>query len=306
MTQRMHDIGKPNLPAWRSLLYVPVVNEKFVNTAHTRGADAIILDLEDSIALSRKDEARTLVAAAAAKVAQNGADVLVRINSPWRMAICDLEAVVMSKVSGLVLTKVASAQHVQIVSEVVAELEAERGMPIGSTQFVVLIETAAACLRMEEIAHADPRIVAMTLGTEDFAASCGMQPDDDALYVPKMQMLIHARAAGILPLGFIHTVVDYKDLDGLRAAAMRARRLGFVGAAIVHPAQVAIVNEAYSPGADEVERATRIMEATRTAAAAGTGAYEVDGKMVDAPVVERARTLLERHEAITQRLKKTS
>lgn len=294
---------KRELPAWRSLLYIPAVNDKFIATAHTRGADALILDLEDSVAPARKEEARQRVAAAAEKIAATGNDVLVRINSPWRLAIRDVEAAVGPHVKALVLPKVASAQHVQIISEVVEEMEHARGMTPGSTKFIVLVETAEAYPRMEEIANSDIRVVAMSLGTEDFTASCGMHADEDAVYIPKMQMLIYAKAAGIIPLGFIHTVADFKDTEGLRRAAARARKLGFMGASCIHPLQVAVVNEAYSPTADEVAHARRVMEAARKAETEGVGAYTVDGMMVDVPIVERARSILSRYEAIAARLK---
>jgi len=289
------------LPAWRSLFFVPVTNDKFVDTAHTRGADALILDLEDSVAAARKEEARGRLAEAAQKVARGGADVLVRINRPWRLAVRDVEAAVSPAIHSLVLPKVANAHHVRILSEIAAECEQARGMVVGTTKFVALVETADAFPRMEEIAHADPRVVAMSLGSEDFSASCGMEPGDDGLYVPKMHMLVLARAAGILPLGFIGTIADYKDLDGLRTAARRARRLGFMATTCIHPSQVPIVNEAYGPTPEEVAHARRVVAAAAQAERDGVGAYVVDGKMIDFPVVERARGILARHEGFAAR-----
>jgi citrate lyase subunit beta/citryl-CoA lyase len=289
------------LPLWRSLLFVPATSEKFVETAHTRGADAIILDLEDGVAPARKQQARDSLAAAIPKVGRDGTDVLVRVNRPWRLAFRDIEAAVSPGVAGLILPKVGNAQHVRVVAEMVAELESERAMDVGHTAFVVLVETADAFPRMEEIANADPRIVAMTLGSEDFSASCGMVPDADSLYVPKMHMLIHARAAGLIPLGFIGTIADYKDLEGLRRAAERARRLGFMATTCIHPAQVPIANEAYGPTAEEVDLARRIVAAAARAESEGQGALQLDGKMIDAPIVVRARALLDAYERFAAR-----
>lgn len=289
-----------SLPAWRSLLFVPVTNDKFVATAHTRGADALILDLEDSVATARKDEARGRLAAAAETVARGGADVLVRINRPWRLAFRDIEAAVSPRIHSLILPKVENAHHVAVVSEVVGELERARGMAVGTTKLVALVESAEAYPHMLDIANADARVIAITLGAEDFSASCGMVPDEDGLYVPKMQMLVCAKAAGVIALGFVGTVADYKDLDGLRKAAQRARRLGFMASTCIHPAQVPIVNAAYSPSDKEVAHARRVVAAAEAAEAAGVGAYEVDGKMIDFPVVERARKLLAQHEAATR------
>ena len=295
----MNEDGK--LPIWRSMMFVPVNVDKFVDSAHTRGADAIILDLEDSILPKDKERARTLVAAAAPKVARSGADVLVRVNRPWRLCLRDLEAVVSAQICALMLPKTESADHVRMVAEVLDELEAERGLPRGHTRLVTMIESAAAFFRAPEIAAAHARVVALTLGAEDFALSVGMVPEAEGLFYPKQQIVIAARAAGVLPLGFIGTVADYKDLEAFRATARRSRRLGFMGASVIHPSQIAILNEEFRPSEDEVQRARKIVGAFESAAGGNQGAIEVDGKMVDIPVVERARAVLARHAAIGQR-----
>ena len=289
------------LPVWRSMLYVPSNVDRFIDGAHRRGADAIIVDLEDSVPKAERPQARRNLQATAAKVARGGADVVVRINRPWRETMLDLEAAVLPNVQALALTKVDSADHVRLIAEVVNELEAERGMPHGAIQFLVLIETAAAFFRIQEIAAADPRIVAMTLGGEDFALSVGMIPNADGLFMPKQQLAFAARAAGIMPLGFIGTVADYDDLDAFRHTVQRSRRLGFVGASVIHPSQVAILNEEFSPSAQEVASARRIVAAYQEATAAGRGSIAVDGKMVDVPVVERAQQTLRRHADIAAR-----
>jgi citrate lyase subunit beta/citryl-CoA lyase len=290
-----------SLPVWRSMLFVPVTVPKFVERAAERGADAIILDLEDSIPAAEKLRARELLQEAAGSVARNGADTLVRINRPWRQALRDIEAAVSPRIGALMLPKTESADHVTMIAEVVSELEAERGMIPGATKFVAMIETASAFFRMAEIARSSGRLVAMTLGAEDFALSVGMLPEAEALFHPKQQMIIAARAAGILPLGFLGTVADFRDLEAFRMTIRRSRRLGFLGASCIHPAQVAILNEEYRPATDEVREAERIIAAYAQAVAAGTGAIELDGKMVDVPIVERARQLLSRHQAIAAR-----
>ena len=298
--------GPRRLPVWRSLLYVPANVEKFVEGAHRRGADAIILDLEDSVPESERPNARRDLQANAARVARSGADVVVRINRPWRQTILDLEAAVGLNVQALAVTKVDSADHVRMVAEVVSELEAERGMPVGVTKFTVMIETAAAWFHMPEIARADPRIVAMTLGGEDFALSVGMLPEAEGLFMPKQALAIAARAADIMPLGFIGTVADYQDLDAFRLTVQRSRKLGFVGASVIHPSQIPILNEEFGPSADEVASAQRIVAAYADAAMQGRGSMSVDGKMIDVPVVFRAEQLLTRHAAIEERKRRSA
>ena len=289
------------LPVWRSMLFVPVTVLKFVERAAERSADAIILDLEDSVPVAEKPRGRELLQEAAATVARKGADVVVRINRPWRMALKDIEAAISPRVQALMVTKAESADHLRTVAEIVAELELERGMTPGATKLVALVETAGAFFRMEEIARAHPRLVGLSVGAEDFALALGMLPEAEGLFYPKQHMIIAARAAGILPLGFLGTVADFRDLDAFRATIRRSRRLGFAGASCIHPSQVPILNEEYRPSPEEVEAAERAVAAYDSAVAAGIGAIELDGKMIDVPVVERAKQVLTRHRAIVAR-----
>ena len=290
-----------DLPVWRSLLYVPVNVEKFVVSAADRGADGIILDLEDSVAPAQKAEARQLLPGAVTRAGRRGADVLVRVNRPWRLLVCDLEAAVIPGVAALALPKIESAEHVQAIAEVVDELEVERGLPAGSVRFIAMVETASGFFRTEAIARAHPRVVAITSGAEDLALSVGMLPEAEGLFYPKQQSVFAARATGILPLGFVGTVADYKDPEKFRATIQRSRKLGFLGAACIHPLQVAILNEEYAPTEAEIATAERMVAAYDAAMAAGKGAVEFEGRMIDVPVVERARGVLARAAAIRGR-----
>jgi len=289
------------LPVWRSLLFVPVTAKRFVDGASRRGADAIILDLEDSVAASEKDRARTLVPEAAETVSRGGADVVVRINRPLRLAVRDIEAAVGPRVLALALPKVDSAEHVRLIAEIVDEVEAERGTARGSTRLIAMVETAAAFFRIAEIARAHLRLCALNLGAEDFATSAGISPDAEALSMPKQMAVFAARAAGIMPLGFIGSIAEFHDLAGFRQTIRRSRRFGFIGASVIHPSQVPILNEEFRPSAEEVDHARRVVAAYDQALAEGVGAVTVDGKMIDVPVVKRARLLLVREAAIAGR-----
>ena len=296
---------KPDLPVWRSLLYVPVNVEKFVEKAHTRGADVLQLDLEDAVPPAEKEKARTLVERNAARVRRGGADVVVRINQPLSLAVRDLEHSVCPDVDGIAITKADSASHVKLLDELVTGLEEKRGMKAGHTKFIVMIETADAFTRIDEIPRASPRVVAMNIGGEDFALDLNAQPDDDVLLHPKQRMIIAARAAGVMPLGFIGTVADFSDWEKFRLMVRRARRFGFDGAGCIHPGQVKIVNEEYTPSEAEVAYARKVIQMDKAAAAAGRGSFQIDGKMIDIPVVVRAERLIRRYEAIKQREAKT-
>ena len=289
------------LPVWRSMLYVPAHVDRFVAKAHERGADCIQIDLEDSVPASAKDEARSLVQRNASRVRRGGADVLVRINRPLSLAVRDIEASVGPGVDGFVLPKVGSADHVRLIEEHIAETELSRGMAVGHTRLVVLIETAAAWLAMAEIARASPRIVGLNLGSEDFALDCGMAPTPETLQAAKQQVVIAASAAGILPLGVIGSMADFGDAAAFRAMVRRSRQFGFVGASCIHPAQVPILNELFAPSEEEVVAARRIVDALVAAEKEGRGAVALDGRMIDAPIADSARRTLRRQAAIEAR-----
>jgi len=288
-------------PVWRSLLYVPVHVERFVEKAHLRGADCIQLDLEDSVPGPEKPAARAAIATAAPKVRRGGADVLVRINAPLALAVRDIEAAVCPGVDGLVLTKLRGADHVHLLEELVAERERVAGLPPGSIAFLLLVETPEALPHAHAIAAASPRAVAMSLGAEDFATAIGTEPTEDAMALPRQLVLFAARAAGIIPLGLTGTLAGFADPEAFHAMAVRSRRAGFEGASCINPAQVAPLNAAFTPTADEVHYATRVIATDAEARAHGRGAVALDGRMIDVPVVRRAERLLARHEAIRRR-----
>lgn len=292
----------PEQPVWRSQLYVPANNERFIAKAHTRGADAIILDLEDSVPAKERAGARKNLAQAVADAGQAGADVTVRINRPLREAIADLEAAVIPGVRALFVAKTENPGHLRLIDETVAELESERGLPHGGIGLGVMIESPGALRRAAKIGAASPRIISMTLGGEDFAAEMRAPPDPETLKLPKLLCLMAAREAGVMPIGFIGTVSDYNDQEAVRTALAQSRKFGFEGASCIHPAIVPLLNEAFSPTPDEIAWAKRVDTKYAEAQEEGKGAITLDGKMIDVPVAIRARRLLARHQAIAAKL----
>ncbi|TIV09955.1 MAG: CoA ester lyase [Mesorhizobium sp.] len=277
---------------WRSLLFVPAHLPKFVDKANTRGADALVLDLEDAVPWVSKAEARSSLAGSITRLRQQGASVLVRVNNGLRALSADLDAAIVDGVEAVVLPKVESAEWIVAIAEEMLTLEQERGLPPGEVRLVVQIETPTALPRLHAIASAHPRLVAMALGPEDFSASVGGQPIPDLLLAPSLAVLFAARAGGLLPLGFIGSIGEFADLPRFRDTARQARKLGFAGAFAIHPAQVAILNEEFAPPAHELEWARRVVAAEEAARSQQLGAFTVDGKMVDRPVILRARALL--------------
>jgi citrate lyase subunit beta/citryl-CoA lyase len=291
-----------NLPLWRSLLYVPVTNERFVEKAAARGADAIKLDLEDSIPPAEKPAARKALRDAAQVISNAGTEVLVRINRPWRLAVQDLEAAVWPEVSGLCLPKLESADHLAFLDETVEELERERGMEVGSICFMGLIETPRGLNNVREIAKASPRLKGLSLGQEDYSAALGMPSLGPGDLTEDMRLVQRAaREVGILPLGFAGSIAEITDMEAFRVSAERARALGMEGASCVHPAQVPILNAVFSPTEAEIEIAEAMVVAYDAAMAEGLGAVSFRGKMIDVPVVERARRALVLRDRIAAR-----
>jgi citrate lyase subunit beta/citryl-CoA lyase len=281
-----------DLPVWRSMLFVPVNVPKFVEGAHARGSDAVILDLEDSIPPAEKANARGMVAEAAPKVAKSGADVVVRINRPLELAVRDIEVAVSPAISALILPKIDSAGHMRLLDELVGTVEESKGMRVGHTLFMALVETPPAFARVEEIALASPRLVGMSLGSEDFAMEMGMPPATDTLAYPKQRLAIAAVAAGVMPMGIVGSVADFADLEGYRAAARLARRYGFRGSACIHPNHVKILNEEFGPKPEEITWALRVIDVYEKAKAEGRASVQLDGKMIDIPIVIRAERVL--------------
>ena len=286
-------IEKAAPPVWRSMLYVPATSEKFIEKAHERGADAIKIDLEDAVALAEKARARTLVRSAAKTVARGGADVLVRVNRPLRMAVDDLEASVWPEVHGLVLPKVESADHIGFLAEIITELEDERDMQRGHIKLMALIETPRGYSNVRDIAHSSERLSAIALGQEDFSAEMGMvEPEGMSLLSYYQTVQVAAREAGILPIGYPGSIAEFTDLELFKSNALVARKLGFDGGACIHPKQVPILNEAFTPTDEEIDRSERMVAAYDAAMAAGDGAVAFEGKMIDVPVVARAERIL--------------
>jgi citrate lyase subunit beta/citryl-CoA lyase len=282
-------------------MYVPANVEKYVEKAHTRGADCIQLDLEDSVPAAEKDAARRLVPAAAARVRRGGGDVVVRVNSPYAVTVKDLDASICADVDGIAVTKAQDADHVKRIDDCISDLEAKRGLRAGHTRLIAMIETPAAFFQMPAIARSSARLAAMNIGGEDFALETGMEPTEETLLMPKQQMVFAARAAGLMPLGFIASVAAFGDRDAFARMVRRSRQFGFMGAGCIHPDQVPIVNREYSPSVEEAAYACRVIEENAKAEAAGRASFAIDGKMIDVPVVERARRLLARLAAIEAR-----
>ncbi|MCF8476312.1 MAG: CoA ester lyase [Pseudolabrys sp.] len=278
--------------AVRSLLFVPATVERFVQGAHQWGADAVILDLEDSVAAAAKRHARAMAAGAIATVAAQNKPVLVRINANSPETIAgDLASAVRPGLSGVVIPKAESPDDVAQVASALFDAELRNSVAPGSVALLPTIETPKGVLACEAVAGCHPRIDALMFGSEDFAAAMGVAPTPQALTYPAQRVALIAHANYIAAIGLVGSVAGFKDLETFRKIAEASRAIGMTGAGCIHPSQVPIANAAFSPSPEEIGWAERVCSAFEVAMQNGLGAVTVDGHMVDEPIYRRAAAL---------------
>jgi citrate lyase subunit beta/citryl-CoA lyase len=286
--------------ARRSSLILPVNVPRFIERAYTRGADAVVLDLEDSVPPGEKASARKLVKDSIPLVARGGAEVAVRINNDPALIAEDVEASVHPGLDNLNVPKAESAEQLRNLTAQVERLERARGIEPGHIRFSVAFETPLGVLRAQEIAEASPRIATMSVGPEDYCLELGVEPSPDGieLFYAVSRVVTIAKALGIQPTGLLGSIAGFRDLAVFEAAAVRSRQLGCVGAGCIHPDQVAVLNRVFTPDPAKVEYARRAVEAFEEGLKRGTASVNLDGKMVDVPVYKRALVILDRAEAV--------
>jgi citrate lyase subunit beta/citryl-CoA lyase len=278
---------------YRSMLYVPASSPRFIEKAGTRGADAIILDLEDSVAEEQKAAARKRLAEAVPFLSRSGTDVWVRVNRPLTLAVADVQAATCAGAIGILLAKTEGPEHVRLIAEVADEEERHIGR-VDGLKIIAVIETPAAVFRAREIAASDKRVIGMLAGAEDLATCMEAMPSAETLRMPKLLIHLAAKAADRFSFGTLGTVADFADIGLIQKLAEEARRHGFDGATCIHPSVVPVLNQAFTPSQSDIDNASGIIAAAKEAHAAGAGATTYKGKMIDEPVVERAKRLVAR------------
>jgi citrate lyase subunit beta/citryl-CoA lyase len=286
----------------RSSLILPVNVPRFIEKAHTRGADAIVLDLEDSVPPAEKASARELVREAIPLVARGGAEVAVRINNDPALISDDIEASVWPGLSSLSIPKVETVAEIERLAAQVERLERARGIPADHVKLSIAIETPRGLLACESIATSSPRIVTMGVGPEDYYLSLGVEPSADGieLLYAVSRVVTVCKAVGIQSVGLLGSIAGFRDLAAFEAAATRGRSLGCEGAGCIHPEQVVVLNRVFSPDPERVQYARRAVEAYEEGVRRGTASVNLDGKMVDIPVYRRAQIILQRAQAIAE------
>ncbi len=275
----------------RSRLYLPGDQAKLMINAGLHGPDAVILDLEDSVAQSEKDAARCVVRNALLTVDFHGAERMVRINQA-PVGLDDLEFVVPYNVHVILIPKCEGAEHVTAVDERTKAILEDRGIDTP-VYLMPIVESALGCLRAYEIATASPNVVALAIGLEDYTADIGTQRTNEGResFWARSQVVNAARAAGVQPIDTVFS--DVADSEGLMASVLEAKSLGFDGKGCIHPRQIEVIHRGFAPADAEVERAKRIVLAFEKAEAEGLGVVSLGSKMIDPPVVKRALRTVE-------------
>jgi citrate lyase subunit beta/citryl-CoA lyase len=273
---------------WRSLLFVPALAQERWAKAHTRGADAIIVDLEDSAQPEAKAQARWLAPEAVKTLSQNGADVTVRVNNDPAHLEADIEAVVVQGLRAVVMPKVESAKDLAGLSTLIEAAEFEAGMERLQVKVIAVIESPRALENIHEIADG-PRVVGISLGSEDFALSLGRPPAPLSLALAAQTIAYAASARGLMGLAMAGSIANYTDLEAFAAEAKRSHAMGLTGAMCIHPNQVKVLNECFGASEAEIAEAKGVLAAWEVRTA---DVISHNGRMIDQPVVERARRLL--------------
>lgn len=277
----------------RTMMFVPGNNPGMIKDAGIYGADCIMFDLEDSVSVNEKDAARFLVYSALMTLDYSPAEIVVRINDlSSGLGVADLEAIVRARPDVIRLPKTESAQDVIDCEREIERIEKEAGIPIGSTGMMAAIESAEGVLNAPEIAKSSKRLIGIALGAEDYVTDLKTTRSDGTELAFARGMIVNAaRAAGIDALDTVYS--DVSNEEGFLAEATIIKKMGFSGKSVINPRQIDPLHRLFKPSDKDIEKARNIMEAIREANAKGSGVASLNGKMIDKPVVTRAKYLLE-------------
>lgn len=277
-------------PDWRSLLFVAADDAARIEKVTTRGADAIILDLEDAVPPARKVAARIDLAEHVTALVGQSARVVVRINAGWGDALADMAAAVVPGVAAIMVPKVEDAERLRTVADLISEFATDEGLA-EPPAIIALIESPLGLQHMNAIARV-PEVIGLALGSEDFSLALRVPPSPRALDLPCRLLALAAAPRELMALGLPVSIAAIGDMNAWQAAVEQGRAIGITGALCVHPAQVAVANAGFAPSPDAVAEARRIVGGWE--AASDPGVLQIDGRMIDRPVVEAARRTIAR------------
>jgi citrate lyase subunit beta/citryl-CoA lyase len=278
----------------RTMMFVPGNNPGMLKDACLYGADSLMFDLEDAVAISEKDAARFLVYNAIKTIDYGNTEIVVRINAldnPFGRA--DIEAVVRAGVDVIRLPKTETKEDILAVEAIIEEVERKIGREVGSTKMMAAVEGAIGVINAYSIASSSKRLIGIALGAEDYVTNLKTKRYADGMELmgARSQIIIAARAAGIYALDTVYSNVD--DMEGFENEVRLIKELGFDGKSVINPKQIKPVHDIYSPTAQEIKKSLAIHNAARDAEKQGLGVISLNGKMIDKPILARADRLLQ-------------
>jgi len=278
----------------RTMLYVPGSKPSMIKDIYIYKPDSIMFDLEDSVSLKEKDSARFLVSEALQNVDYRGIETVVRINGlDTEFGQEDLKMMVKAQPNVIRLPKTETAEDVEEVERIIGELEEEYGIEKGKTKMMAAIESATGVMNAMSIAKSSNRLIGIAIGAEDYVTNIKTKrtPEGTELLFARCQLLNAARSAGIAALDTVYS--DVENMEGFRKEVEHIKSLGFDGKSIINPRQIEIVHEVFTPTVEEYEDALQVLDAIKRAEESGSGVISLNGKMIDKPIVERARRVIE-------------
>jgi citrate lyase subunit beta/citryl-CoA lyase len=278
----------------RTMLYVPGSRPSMIKDIYIYKPDAIMFDLEDSVSLKEKDSARFLVSEALQNVDYRGIETVVRINGlDTEFGLEDLKMMVKAQPDVIRLPKTETAEDVKEVEKIIEDLEVKYGIEKGKTKMMAAIESATGVMNAMEIAKSSDRLIGIAIGAEDYVTNLKTKrtPEGTELLFARCQLLNAARSAGIAALDTVYS--DVENMEGFRKEVEHIKGLGFDGKSIINPRQIETVHEVFTPTVEEYEDALQVLEAIKKAEESGSGVISLNGKMIDKPIVERAKRVVE-------------
>lgn len=277
----------------RTMLFMPGNNPGMLQSAPILGADSVILDLEDAVSLTEKDSARILVTEAIRFLDYSGVELVVRINPlDTEFALLDIDYISRVKPDALMIPK-ASSEAISEVDGILKKVEEQQGFNIGTIKLIPIIETALALEKVDEIIFSSKRVNSVLLGAEDLTSDFGIKRTKigEEIFYARCRIATACRAAGVNAIDTPFT--DINDMEGLIKDTEKAKSLGYTGKAVINPRQIDSIHKVFTPDSKEIKYALRVLEAREEALGNGLGVFSLDGKMVDAPVINRAVKVIE-------------
>jgi citrate lyase subunit beta/citryl-CoA lyase len=282
---------KTNLQNAKSWLFVPANKPEFLAKAASRGASVIIVDMEDAVPAADKQATRLVINQQLADIKNTGQKLVLRTNTEIEQLVADLSAIDINNIDGLMLPKLESADYLNTVGDYLNRLELAQGKALGSTALIGLIESPKAVMVAADIALASERLACLAIGSEDLALSLGVIPTEESLSAAIGQVILAAKNANVGLLAVSGSLAQFRDLVAYEQQVISAAGQGCTGALCIHPAQVSIVNQHYGPTDKQLAWANAVLDAV--AVSPQGGVWQVDGAMVDAPVLARAKALID-------------